>query len=477
MITQAVVLADMEENEFGGRFSKVKQLKTLLGLSLVKRTILAAHAVGVKDFKVVVGYESRKVMKRLIKDKQLSEADLNITFLENQNYKMGDGMSLAPVKGHVEGEFFLLRADTVYDRNILKKAYDLYASNRGKTIVTVGGATTNETDSEKWKINWDLVTHTVREISYEHASREYLPSGMFIFDENIFEALQAEIDQGKELISIYEVLNHLPKKNLLVCDTQELYWQHINSKDDLKHAEKKLLNSVRKPTDGIVSRNLNRYISLFFSKWMLKVKIVPNVITVLNLMIGIASAFYIAKGGYFYSLIGALLFQLASITDGCDGEVAKLTYRSSRFGEWFDTACDNITYVAFLACLPFGLHREGTYLYIVLGVVTFVSAFTFVLMMIHYMNKVKAGGSLVKIVKDIEADAEFDIKSLRKTVNYMISKIAFMMRRDFFAFFFMLLCLFGFSFVIQWLAAFALLFACIYFYFYTKNDKALTAAV
>ena len=44
--------------------------------------------------------------------------------------------------------------------------------------------------------------------------------------------------------------------------------------------------------------------------------------------------------GYFFLLLGALLAQLSSILDGCDGEIARLKLLKSKFGRWLDQVLD-----------------------------------------------------------------------------------------------------------------------------------------
>jgi hypothetical protein len=51
---------------------------------------------------------------------------------------------------------------------------------------------------------------------------------------------------------------------------------------------------------------------------------------------------------------GGLLFQAQSVLDGCDGELARLTFRGSKAGEWIDTVGDDLTNYAFFAGMPRG---------------------------------------------------------------------------------------------------------------------------
>ena len=58
-------------------------------------------------------------------------------------------------------------------------------------------------------------------------------------------------------------------------------------------------------------------------------------------MIGISCGVFYAAN---MPLIGALVLQCATILDRCDGDVARIRLRESKFGQWFDTALDQISY-------------------------------------------------------------------------------------------------------------------------------------
>ena len=83
-----------------------------------------------------------------------------------------------------------------------------------------------------------------------------------------------------------------------------------------------------------------------------------------------------ALNGYPALAAGGALAQLASIIDGCDGEIARLKYSQSEFGGWFDAVLDRYAD----AVLLFGLmwHEfaaEGTGLAILLGFAAIVGSF------------------------------------------------------------------------------------------------------
>jgi len=118
----------------------------------------------------------------------------------------------------------------------------------------------------------------------------------------------------------------------------------IGSARAAKAAARALLLSLRKPIDGFVSTHLNRYVSLFCTRFLVKTGLPPNFFTVIFLAIGLAGAVFATQAQYWWALVLAgLLFQTQSILDGCDGEMARLTYQFSRRGQWLDSIGDDVT--------------------------------------------------------------------------------------------------------------------------------------
>jgi phosphatidylglycerophosphate synthase len=144
-------------------------------------------------------------------------------------------------------------------------------------------------------------------------------------------------------------------------------WQRVNTPEDCEAAERKLDRWLVKPTDGFYAR-LNRRISIPISRQLIKLPITANMVSIFTLGIGIASAAFFAYGGYWSTLLGALLCLFASILDGCDGEVARLKLLESDFGCWLETICDYAFYLFLLVGMTIGRWRSsGTRMYLVYG--------------------------------------------------------------------------------------------------------------
>ncbi len=114
---------------------------------------------------------------------------------------------------------------------------------------------------------------------------------------------------------------------------------------------------MSKPQDGIVSRFLNRPISRVVTGVLLKFPISPNAWTMSILALPALASVFLVRGTYESIVIGAALFQIYSILDGCDGEIARAKNLESKFGAQLDYLCDVIASLLFVVALGVGLHR------------------------------------------------------------------------------------------------------------------------
>ncbi len=99
----------------------------------------------------------------------------------------------------------------------------------------------------------------------------------------------------------------------------------------------------------------------------------PNHLTVASLAIGLAAAALFAQGDGTYANWGAVAFMTAAFMDHTDGELARMTGKTSRFGHYLDLACAAITYTALFVGIGLGLAqgamgREAAVMGVVAGV-------------------------------------------------------------------------------------------------------------
>jgi phosphatidylglycerophosphate synthase len=83
-------------------------------------------------------------------------------------------------------------------------------------------------------------------------------------------------------------------------------------------------------------------------------RVTPNAITTLALILGLLSAWLYALGGS-ATHFGGALFMLACLFDHADGELARMTGRTSAFGHYYDLIADALVLTALFLCIGAGL--------------------------------------------------------------------------------------------------------------------------
>jgi phosphatidylglycerophosphate synthase len=85
-------------------------------------------------------------------------------------------------------------------------------------------------------------------------------------------------------------------------------------------------------------------------------------------MLGLGSAWCFYQGGYQMGVSGAGLLLLSIWIDGVDGEVARIKFMESKFGEELDIICDNVVHIAIFISIGMGLfHISNEVIFIYLG--------------------------------------------------------------------------------------------------------------
>ncbi len=138
--------------------------------------------------------------------------------------------------------------------------------------------------------------------------------------------------------------------------SQSPYWSlDVRDADVAREAERVLFRSLRGQYEGWVDTYFNRKVSAWLSRLFLALRLSPNAITMVATAIGLLAAAVFARGSYAAGLVGAVLFQLSAIVDCCDGEVARLTFTESPFGEQLDIMTDNVVHMAIFAGISWGV--------------------------------------------------------------------------------------------------------------------------
>jgi phosphatidylglycerophosphate synthase len=148
-------------------------------------------------------------------------------------------------------------------------------------------------------------------------------------------------------------------------------WQYINDGEEIDRIEMNFLRGAGKSQDGFVSRHLNRPISRAITRVLLRFPTTPNAWTWWIFPIPIVAALILAQGTYQSFIWGLLLFQVFSILDGCDGEIARAKFMESERGRQLDDLFDVLSNILLVVGLGFGLrhaHPSQGWFYLTEGI-------------------------------------------------------------------------------------------------------------
>lgn len=314
-----------------------KPLIPLLGLSFIERVILTAKKSGLTDFYVVTGYNGEKVRQYLNRFSQ--RRNINISHITNEQWERENGLSVLKAKKLLNENFILLMGDHIFDESILVKLKNERIADGEVMLAVDYNIKTNKlvdvNDVSKVLVEDDKILDIGKNIEKYNA----YDTGIFLSSPAIFSAIEESLKSGdSSLTGGIRVL--ASKGEAKTFNIKDDYWIDVDDDKTFKKAKDKLLDTLKKTSDGPVSRYLNRPISIRISKYLVKTNITPNFMSFFSFILAMLGAFFFFLGGYINLVIGGILAQGASVIDGCDGEIARLKFQKTDFGGWFDAVLD-----------------------------------------------------------------------------------------------------------------------------------------
>jgi len=311
-----------------------KPLTPILGVPLIERVIRSARKAGADEFYVVTGYEGDRVRDFL---NQLSDRlAIRITPLINEDWEKENGLSVLTAREHLHEPFLLLMADHLFDSALARELTKLSLTD-GEIALGVDSDINNPL-TDRADVTW--VRHEsgkIQDIGKRLEDFNGFDTGVFHCSPAIFDALEHCARQGDTTLSA-AVRRLAAQHRAKAVDVSGKFWIDVDDPASLERAEQAMLNRLRdKPNDGLVSRYLNRPVSVRISRQLVNYRITPNQVSILSFIVALISTLFFLIGN---AIIGALFIQISSVLDGCDGEIARLKHMQSSLGDFVDAVLD-----------------------------------------------------------------------------------------------------------------------------------------
>ncbi len=315
---KAVVLAAGKGERLGS--SLPKPLVKILGIRLIDRVIDSLKKAGIED--IIVVYSDPRVRAYL---------EGRVQLVYNDSVEREGGYSLLKGAEAAGGEpFVLVMSDHIFDSGMVVR---LLEAEPAMTTLCIDRSFEGRDIEEATKV---LVGDDGKILDIGKEIEEYnaLDTGIFYCTSEVLEAARSFTGR----FTVTDVMKKLVvKRRLLSLDVTGHFWWDVDTKNEMKRAEDALLRSLIKPADGVVSRHINRKISLRISRILVETPVTPNAISVFSFLLGAFSGALFAFG---HAALAGIMAQISSIIDGCDGEIARLKGIASPYGAFLDSTLD-----------------------------------------------------------------------------------------------------------------------------------------
>lgn len=312
-----------------------KALRDLMGVPILERGIRAFRTAGVRRFTIVVGHAAELIEEAIGDGSRLG---VEVRYAHNKDWERGNGTSLYAAQDIVDGERFVLAmADHWFEPAMARLLLERAAEDE-RSLLCVdhdGSSVWDLDDATKVRIGADgAVIETAKDLPEFDA----IDCGLFVCSREIFPALERAFAEGEyELSAAMRRLEGQARLAAVPIDGR--LWEDVDTETAFRGALRKLRNSLHSRDEGVVSRFLNRPISLRLSSLAIKARLTPNMLSVASFVLAIAAG---VGFGYGWLIPAAILTQISSVVDGSDGEVARARFMTSRWGGMMDSMLDRV---------------------------------------------------------------------------------------------------------------------------------------
>ncbi len=347
VIKQACIVAAGMGSRFGERSKALpKPLFRMCGVSILERVILTCRKCGIRDFVIVIGYMGDTIRDYI---ESVKPADIRVEWVQNSEWKKKNGVSVLSARDKLQDRFLLLMSDHIFSSELLKEVLE---TDDGRDVHLAVDPRLDRVFDMEDTTRVAYGEAGIQAIGKELTDFNGADTGIFVGNSDFIKALETAYEKHEQDCSISEGCRELIVENkFFAIEVHHGFWQDVDDESCFKEARKRLLNSLRKETDGVLAALINRRISIAISSRLCHFPIHPNLMTIANFFIGVAAAVFFAIPGYGTGVAGALLFQASSILDGCDGETARLKFTESKLGGWLDLILDNVVHVLIFSAI------------------------------------------------------------------------------------------------------------------------------
>jgi choline kinase len=218
----------------------LKPFVLVLGRPLISYTLETLMCAKIKTFHLVVGYESERMIAQV---KELIPSGVNVSFIENRDWRKQNGISLLTAAGKVGAPFLLTMSDHLFDEAMIGRL--LGNSDPGLLNIAVDrklDSIFDLPDAMKVQTRGNKVTGIGKDL------RDYdaIDTGLFVCPLEIFDYLgRARSDNSQNDCSLADAVRLMAGEGKVrAIDIGKSWWQDLDTLGMLRHAEEEMTRRV-----------------------------------------------------------------------------------------------------------------------------------------------------------------------------------------------------------------------------------------
>ena len=219
-----------------------KPLIELNGIPLIERVLLTNREAGVEAFDVVIGHQGEMLRAHL--DTFAARQGVDIRYIENPEFQLGNGVSVLQGRAVLEEPFILSMCDHIYESSVVA---DLIAAASAAEQLPPGGLILAvDRNMDNPKIDLDDVTRVLEQDGYIRAIgkgiAEYncFDTGVFLCTPGLFEAIERSIQLHSDDTLSGGVRLLASEHKARVLDIGARYWIDVDEPFELDEVTRHL---------------------------------------------------------------------------------------------------------------------------------------------------------------------------------------------------------------------------------------------
>jgi choline kinase len=233
-ISEAVILMAGEGSRLRGSDETfLKPFVAVLGRPLISYTLENLMCAEIKTVHFVVGYESERMIAQV---KQLIPSGVNVSFIENRDWRRQNGISLLAAAGKVGAPFVLTMSDHLFDEAMVARLLD----NFNPDVLNIAvdrklDAIFDLHDAMKLQTRGSRVTGIGKDLPEFDA----IDTGLFVCPLQIFDYLdRAKSDNSENDCSLADAVRLMASDDQVrAIDIGESWWQDVDTPQMRERAE------------------------------------------------------------------------------------------------------------------------------------------------------------------------------------------------------------------------------------------------